>query len=74
MTEERDNIHGAPDKAHGTHGKGRAEERPQSEAPTEPGSAGPAKSGEQHGELSDAGWGSEASGGSVIDKRGPDNS
>ena len=74
MAEKRDNIHGAADKAHGAHGKGRAEERLQSEAPTEPGSAGPSKTGEQHGEISDAGWGSEASGGSVVDKRSPESS
>jgi hypothetical protein len=74
MTKKRNNIHGAPDKAHGTHGRGFADERHQSETPTKPGSAGPSKSGEQHGEFSDAGWGSEASGGSVVDKRSPKKS
>jgi hypothetical protein len=74
MAGKRDNINGAPDKAHGTHGKGDAEERLQSEAPTKPGGAGPSKSGEQHGEFSDAGWGSDASGGSVADKRSPKRS
>jgi hypothetical protein len=53
----------ATDKAHGTHGRGRAEEKRVDDAPVEPG---------VDGGLMAPGWGSEAAGGSTIDKRKPE--
>ena len=52
----------AADRAHGTHGRGRAEESRVDDAVVDP--------GVERG-LGEPGWGSEASGGSSIDKRSP---
>jgi hypothetical protein len=52
----------ASDRAHGTHGRGRTEERRLDEPVVDPGT----ESG-----LSEPAWGSEGSGGSAIDKRRP---
>jgi hypothetical protein len=53
-------------RGHGAHGKGRDEEKMQDESPILPDrTAGSDRGGS-------AGWGGEASGGSVIDKRSPD--
>jgi hypothetical protein len=56
-------IDSADRHGHGAHGKGRGDEKVLDDAPVEPG----------HSDDSDrggsAGWGSEGSGGSVIDKR-----
>jgi hypothetical protein len=52
----------AADRAHGTHGRGRTEESRVDEPVVDP--------GVERG-LGERGWGSEASGGSSIDKRSP---
>ncbi|HEX6967139.1 MAG TPA: hypothetical protein VF166_15220 [Gemmatimonadaceae bacterium] len=70
----------APAKAHGTHGKGDDREQLDSRPPTLPGSntreqddESPAERVDpRHAHLSDAGWGSSGSGGSVVDKRARD--
>lgn len=55
-----------PDRhAHGTHGKGRDEERVQEDIASEP-------DGARGTDRGTASWGSEGSGGSVKDKRSPD--
>jgi hypothetical protein len=71
-TEPRGNLHAEPgtdsaaQRGHGAHGKhGEREERVDPAAPTPDFSKGTDRGGS-------AGWGSERSGGSVIDKRGPD--
>ena len=53
----------ADSKGHGAHGRGRGEEKTDDRPPTEPDEA---KGSDRGGS---AGWGSAASGGSVIDKR-----
>ena len=53
----------AADKAHGTHGRGRAEEKRIDDAAVEPG---------VDRVLGAPGWGSESAGGSSIDKRKPE--
>jgi len=50
-------------KAHGTHGRGRDQEKVQEDAPIEPDNA---RGSDRGGSAS---WGSEGSGGSVVDKR-----
>jgi len=55
----------AADRAHGTHGRGRTEERRVDEPVVEPG---------VNDGLGAPGWGSEAAGGSSIDKRRPKKS
>jgi|1185.fasta_scaffold531716_1 hypothetical protein len=50
-------------KAHGAHGRGRGTERTDTQPPSQPDST----SGSDRG--GSAGWGNEASGGSVIDQR-----
>ena len=55
----------ATEKAHGTHGRGRTEEERVDDAPVEPG---------VNDGLGAPGWGSEAAGGSSIDKRSPKHS
>lgn len=76
----------AADHAHGTHGKGDGREKLQDEARVKSSSQGDHESprAEEHlasrerdreaktGQMGDAGWGSEGSGGSVIDRRSPD--
>ena len=52
----------AADRAHGTHGRGRTEEKRVDEPVVDP--------GVERG-LGEPGWGSEGSGGSSIDKRSP---
>ena len=71
-TESRGNLHqsagtdSAAQRGHGAHGKhGEREERVDPATPTPDFSKGTDRGGS-------AGWGSERSGGSVIDKRGPD--
>jgi hypothetical protein len=71
----------AADKAHGTHGKGDSREQLVNDSPVEPGNAGnPESAAEsrayrtgQEGNLADSAWGNAAAGGSVIDKRPPEN-
>ena len=53
----------AANHAHGTHGRGRTEESRVDDAPVVPG---------VNENLGAPGWGSEAAGGSSIDKRKPD--
>ena len=55
----------AADRAHGTHGRGRTEERRVDDPVVDP--------GVERG-LGEPAWGSEASGGSSIDKRSPKSS
>jgi hypothetical protein len=62
---------GADDKAHGTHGRGvGGREKDLGEAEVEPGVS---KSSNPPCTMGDPGWGSEASGGSTIDRRPPEN-
>lgn len=56
----------APKRAHGTHGKGNGTEERIDPTVTEPGHA-------EDNARGSAAWGSEGSGGSVIDKRPPEN-
>jgi hypothetical protein len=70
--EPRGNLHAEPgvdsaaQRGHGAHGKhGEREERADPATPTPDFAKGTDRGGS-------AGWGSERSGGSVIDKRGPD--
>jgi hypothetical protein len=53
-------------RAHGTHGRGRGEEKRDDRPPAQPDRAADSDRG------GSAGWGSEASGGSVVDKRNHD--
>jgi len=56
-----------PDRrAHGTHGRGRDQEKVQEDVPSDPDGA---RGSDRGGSAS---WGSEGSGGSVKDKRSPD--
>ena len=74
MTDKPHYQTGAADKAHGTHGRGDGREERLDEAQVEPGNtADVEKEGKwKEGRMGDAGWGSEGSGGSSIDKRGKD--
>jgi hypothetical protein len=73
------NMESASDRAHGTMGKGDVRETKLDDQTTRAGNDGEpeahgrsaASSDEMTAKLSDAGWGSGASGGSVVDKRGP---
>jgi hypothetical protein len=65
MSDKQHSDKGADDRAHGTHGKGDTREQKVDPVVSEPG----VDASEPH--FSDAGWGSAASGGSVIDKRPP---
>ncbi len=62
MTERRTDRDSADQKAHGTHGRGKAEEKRVDDANVEPDES----KGTGRGS---AGFGSQGSGGSVIDKR-----
>lgn len=76
MSDKRHDEMGADDKAHGTHGKGDSREQRVDEATPDTGKDRPGayKSLESAtSELSDAGWGNAASGGSSVDKRPPEN-
>jgi hypothetical protein len=64
-SERRTDRDSADQKAHGTHGRGKGDEQRLDEADVEPDAARGTGRGT-------AGWGSEGSGGSVIDKRGPE--
>jgi hypothetical protein len=66
MAERRTDQDSADKKAHGTHGRGKADEQRIDDANVEPGVA---HDTESDGARGTAGWGSEGSGGSVIDKR-----
>ena len=66
MAERRTDQDSADQKAHGTHGRGRGNEQRVNDANVEPDHS---KGTEREGERGTAGWGSEGSGGSVIDKR-----
>jgi len=62
---------GADDRAHGTHGRGvGGREKDIDEAPVEPSLS---KSSSEPGALGHTAYGNEASGGSVIDRRPPEN-
>jgi len=66
MTDRDQAKDSAARRAHGTHGKGRnGEEQRIDDAEIQPGSADDSDRG------GSAGWGSESSGGSVVDKRPP---
>ena len=66
MTERRTDQDSADQKAHGTHGRGKGNEQRVDKADVEPDMA---RGTEKEGGRGDAGWGSQGSGGSVIDKR-----
>jgi hypothetical protein len=66
MAERRTDQDGADQKAHGTHGRGRGNEQRVDEVNVEPDVT---RGTEKEGGRGEAGWGSEGSGGSVIDKR-----
>ena len=70
MTERRTNQDSADKKAHGAHGtSGFGQEQRVDDADVEPDMTADTESS---GTRGDAGWGDQASGGSVIDKRKPD--
>lgn len=75
----RDRPESAPERAHGTHGKGDSREEYRNDERVHPGNESRADTPSEEaalrdsaGELGDAGWGSAASGGSVMDRRSPD--
>ena len=71
MTERRTDQDSADKKGHGAHGtKGFGQEQRVDDADVEPDMAADTESS---GTRGDAGWGDQASGGSVIDKRKPDS-
>lgn len=79
MPKKPEHYTSAAERAHGTHGKGDDREVLLSPEPTLQGNEGDPESKPdsvawqrgQTGNLSGAGWGSEAAGGSVSDKRSP---
>ncbi|HUQ81365.1 MAG TPA: hypothetical protein VM076_09520 [Gemmatimonadaceae bacterium] len=71
MADERQTDHDSADqKAHGTHGKGMGNEQREDEADVQPDMS---RGTEAEGGRGSAGFGSQASGGSVIDRRPPKN-
>ena len=69
MADRRTDGDSADQKAHGTHGRGKGDEQRVDDANVEPDKA---RGTEKEGGRGEAGWGSQGSGGSVIDKRPPD--
>jgi hypothetical protein len=69
MTERRTDHDSADQKAHGTHGRGKSEEQRVDDANVEPDVS---RGTEREGGRGSAGFGSQGSGGSVIDKRSKD--
>jgi len=71
MTDKPHHKTGAADRAHGTHGRGDAREERLDDATVDPGNTADVEARRKFvdGRMGDAGWGSEASGGSSIDKR-----
>jgi len=71
MTERRTDQDSADKKGHGAHGtSGFGQEQRVDDADVEPDMTADTESS---GTRGDAGWGDQASGGSVIDKRKPDS-